>query len=88
MSRVFIHHEPIWSELVDEPGYMSDTNINKLALPRREISGGLVPMAGGGYQSPDNETMPSSPAKTKAVSLADTSEVLLEQRERVLVEFR
>lgn len=87
MSRVFIHHEPIWSELVDEPGYMSDTNINKLALPRREISGGLIPMAGG-YQSPDNETMPSNPAKTKAVSLADTSEVLLEQRERVLVEFR
>lgn len=41
-----------------------------------------------GYQSPDNETMPRNPAKTKAVSLADTSEVLLEQRERVLVEIR
>lgn len=87
MSRVSIHHEPIWSELVDEPGYMPDTSINKLALPRRKISGGLVPMARG-YQSPDNETMPRNPAKTKAVSLADTSEVLLEQRERVLVEIR
>lgn len=66
---------------------MSDRNINKLALLRRKISCGLIPMAGG-YQSPDNETMPSSPAKTKAVSLADTSGVLSEQRERVLVEIR
>jgi len=42
----------------------------------------------GGYQSLDNETMPSSPAEAQAVSLADTSEVLLEQRERVLAEIR